>query len=400
MPRTRWTEEKLLNLMSQFEYQKDFRKAHKPAYLAAFRRNLIPKANFKPVPRKLKWDFNKSKKAAASCANVGEFKARFGSAYNNAKKYKWLDDFFPERRRELSNQELIEVAKGYDDLTEFRNKESNYYSYITKRPGLLETATRHMKRQNVWRRSLEDAKKIIASYDTLLDFYNNEYALYLWCQKKPERKQLLENLEVINRHSYTLEEVKRIALRFDSPGPFSRLASGAWSWAKRSGHWDDVTGHMERKISHPYALKELKAIALSYPTPSSFQRGNASAYNAAHRLGIFLDITKHMERNNGVDPDKATKLYYIRIESLVCGVLYKIGITQLKLTERYSADECSMIVVVKEWLYDNWYEAHDREQKILRDNKKYKYKGEPVLLSGNSEIFRKDVLQLDFLDDF
>lgn len=55
------------------------------------------------------------------------------------------------------------------------------------------------------------------------------------------------------------------------------------------------------------------------------------------------------------------------------------------------------IEVIKEWYYENDEDAYSEEQRILQEFRDYKYKGDPVLSSGNSEMFTIDVLGLDVL---
>lgn len=85
-------------------------------------------------------------------------------------------------------------------------------------------------------------------------------------------------------------------------------------------------------------------------------------------------------------------LYYLRIDS--CG-MYKIGITNNTVNDRFSVKELENITVLKEWEYINGQEAYDQEQKILTQFKHARYNGTPVLTSGNTEIFTYDVLDLD-----
>lgn len=92
--------------------------------------------------------------------------------------------------------------------------------------------------------------------------------------------------------------------------------------------------------------------------------------------------------------DLPTILYYLRV---TVGKIktYKIGITSSSIANRYEARDLKNIEILQEWKYANGKDAYEIEQKILKDNKKYKYTGLPLLVSGNSELFTKDVLNLD-----
>lgn len=87
---------------------------------------------------------------------------------------------------------------------------------------------------------------------------------------------------------------------------------------------------------------------------------------------------------------KAT-LYYIKI----CG-LYKIGITKKGVVSRFYKEIAAGwdIDVIFTLDYENGAEAFKEEQRILRENAKYRYKGDKVLLSGgDSELFTTDIFK-------
>jgi len=87
---------------------------------------------------------------------------------------------------------------------------------------------------------------------------------------------------------------------------------------------------------------------------------------------------------------KAT-LYYIKI----CG-LYKIGITKKGVVSRFYKEVAAGwdINVIFTLDYENGAEAFKEEQRILRENAKYRYKGDKVLLSGgDSELFTTDIFK-------
>ena len=104
------------------------------------------------------------------------------------------------------------------------------------------------------------------------------------------------------------------------------------------------------------------------------------------------DCNAHAYRDAQTYSNRQTTLYYVKI-----GDLYKIGITLKNIRTRFAADikKGIKIDVVKKWVYEDGAEAFNREQKILIENKKYRYTGEKILIGGNSELFTADVLNLD-----
>lgn len=94
----------------------------------------------------------------------------------------------------------------------------------------------------------------------------------------------------------------------------------------------------------------------------------------------------------GFDQNKPAILYYLKINGGQC---YKIGITNLTVNERFNNSELQLIEIVKTWYYENGAEAYEAEQKILKDNKQYRYDGVALLKSGNTELFNTDILRIN-----
>lgn len=97
---------------------------------------------------------------------------------------------------------------------------------------------------------------------------------------------------------------------------------------------------------------------------------------------------------SGFKPDSPAILYYLSIDN---GRAYKIGITNNTVEERFTASDLSRIQVLSITKYSVGRDAYNYEQAILNRFKEYKYKGVPLLSSGNTELFTKDVLEQDFV---
>ena len=98
--------------------------------------------------------------------------------------------------------------------------------------------------------------------------------------------------------------------------------------------------------------------------------------------------------DHGFSPDKPAILYYIKLD---CG-LYKIGITNLSVKERYQKDDYKKFEYIYEKYYKKGKDAYNQEQKILKENKEFQYKGTDILKSGgNTELFTKNILKREDL---
>lgn len=91
-----------------------------------------------------------------------------------------------------------------------------------------------------------------------------------------------------------------------------------------------------------------------------------------------------------------TLLYYLRVTPPnLEKPLYKIGVTNNTVNKRYRSTDLKIIKVISEVMIPNGYEACEVESRILKTFSDYKYQGEPVLSSGNTELFTTDILGLD-----
>jgi len=108
----------------------------------------------------------------------------------------------------------------------------------------------------------------------------------------------------------------------------------------------------------------------------------------SHLLGAGCPLCS----KTGFKSNLPALLYYLSINN---GQAYKIGITNNTLSIRYTQAELEKITVLKVWEYDIGAHAYEREQEILKEFSEYKYEGVPLLVTGNTELFNKDVLQLE-----
>lgn len=91
------------------------------------------------------------------------------------------------------------------------------------------------------------------------------------------------------------------------------------------------------------------------------------------------------------DFNKSGLLYYLCIEDKY----YKIGITNRSVKKRF-AGEMHKIRIIQEWEYENGYDCYQKEQEIIKTYAEYAYTDEyKPLISGNTELFTKDILELD-----
>lgn len=94
----------------------------------------------------------------------------------------------------------------------------------------------------------------------------------------------------------------------------------------------------------------------------------------------------------GFDQTKPAILYYLKITTDDGKVLYKIGITNRTVNERFRIRDLNKIEVVKQEEFAIGLDALVKETEIKRKFKQFKYKGPNILSSGNTELFTKNIL--------
>lgn len=87
--------------------------------------------------------------------------------------------------------------------------------------------------------------------------------------------------------------------------------------------------------------------------------------------------------------DKETKLYYVEVNKGV----FKLGLTQSSVKNRYRMDKDVLITPIREWIFNDGMIAYNLEQKLLKLFNHYHYMGKKLLVSGNTELFKENILE-------
>ena len=94
---------------------------------------------------------------------------------------------------------------------------------------------------------------------------------------------------------------------------------------------------------------------------------------------------------HGFSTDKPAILYYLKVTTDTGVVLYKVGITNNTVNVRFELADLKKIEIIKQEEFLVGQDAYNKEQEILEQFKEYRYKGSPVLKSGNTELLTKDI---------
>lgn len=99
---------------------------------------------------------------------------------------------------------------------------------------------------------------------------------------------------------------------------------------------------------------------------------------------------------SGFKSNKSAIMYYIKVEYRQ-KTYYKIGITNFTVEKRFAGKDLKKITILKIWKYKKGSVALKKEQGVLKRYRKYRYKGNVKIFKkgGNTELFTRDVLELD-----
>ena len=105
---------------------------------------------------------------------------------------------------------------------------------------------------------------------------------------------------------------------------------------------------------------------------------------------FFQEAGMHLEGNgcpscakSGFNKNKNAILYYLKFNNKN---IYKIGITNNSVQKRYSVPERNLFHILKIEKFECGVDAFEKEQFMLRKLKNFKYKGNDLLDSGNTEL--------------
>jgi len=153
------------------------------------------------------------------------------------------------------------------------------------------------------------------------------------------------------------------------------------------------------KLTHAFVLGEIGKAG--YNLLSTYKNANAKLdleCDKGHRYKACWGSFSQGRRcprcaSYGFNPDKPGSLYYVRFDHNG-KAFYKIGITNRTIAERFCG-EPTPYTVIMETRYLFGYLAAELERDILANHKRHQYQGDCFLVSGNTELFTKDVLRLD-----
>jgi predicted GIY-YIG superfamily endonuclease len=229
--------------------------------------------------------------------SLKEFREKEFLVYDAIRSRKLLDELCGHmkrsQRKDYTDEELIEVAKRYDDLTLFLEEQKSAYLAIHRR-GKIDEMCGHMKR-DVRERTIEELAAIAKGYDDLTKFRKEQKLVYSSIVRKGLIDKLCGHMKRNMRPDYTDEELRTIASGYNDLTQFKKEQRYAYFAIHRHGKFDELCSHMKRNMRKAYTEEDIRTVALKYNTRDEFRKNSGGAYLAAHRRGILDDVCSHME---------------------------------------------------------------------------------------------------------
>ena len=220
----------------------------------------------------------------------------------------------------------------------------------------------------------------------------------------------IEEARQIHRDKYDYSEVKyrgakcKVTIICPQHGKFSQSAESHLAGNGCNKCADKIRSDKKRmKIDEFLSrAKEIHGNKYNY-SDVSYQNNRTRVKIKCNVHGTFYQIPHNHLRGmgcpscakTGVDLKLPGILYYFRIQTGE-NKFWKIGITNHSLKKRFMSDY-KKVTVIKTWHYDRLEDGYSNEQQILKKYAKYKYVSDSNILSrgGNTELFIKDILELD-----
>ena len=190
-----------------------------------------------------------------------------------------------------SDKELIDTAKAYDSLRDFRMHEFSKYKLL-KRRGLFEEATAHMSRVEKQRYNHSKALELASKYGSRSECRATQQGLwqYLW------RHGLLEQAYgPLERTYWEHETAIEAAANYRNRSDCHEKANGLFKYLRRHGLLQECYGDPIPPMSPEWTIDLLKAIASDCTHKADMRRRYPNAYSSAEDRGLLSKLFEHHE---------------------------------------------------------------------------------------------------------
>lgn len=131
-----------------------------------------------------------------------------------------------------NKEEMLDIAKNYNSFVEFKTKEKSIYRKLLKIK-LIDEATKHMVDKKINKLNLDDKylKSIIAKYDNLTDFRNENLKLYKHI-KRVKKDFLLDGLS--RKKRFSINKIENLFKSYNNKTEFIKENPEMYRFIRRN----------------------------------------------------------------------------------------------------------------------------------------------------------------------
>ena len=245
-----WTEEKILETISKYKYESDFRKNEKKLIRRLHQKKEIKKyVSLLIKDNATFWNEELVKETISKYTHLGDFINNHGGAsgwIRKNKKEHLLEGLISKNyiRQVMvkwdNKEEIIKEASKYDNITRFMENECGMYKSAIKH-GWLDDIKKVIPPKFLWTK--DKAMEITQKYKDYRTFRKKNKNVYDAIMKYGWY-DCLSHLEKTHK-VWTYDEVKEEALKYNCRHDFYKYSNNAYSYALRNKVLDELTTHME-----------------------------------------------------------------------------------------------------------------------------------------------------------
>jgi hypothetical protein len=197
MSNEKLTYEYCKEIASKYETRNELKKGNESVYSKCRKNNWL--VEFTPSRRQeydyKHWTYENCKEVVNKCNNKKEFSIEYAGAYRSSIRNNWLDEFFPDIRKNITYDECIELSKKYEFFTHFKKNEHVHYRKCVNENWLddiIECIRLH-KIANL----REKCSSIAKEYTNIVDLKRNHNNIYQLIKKNEWYDELCSHFDVI-----------------------------------------------------------------------------------------------------------------------------------------------------------------------------------------------------------
>ncbi len=313
-----------------------------------------------------RWTELRIREVASNVSSRTELAKAYRGAYRVACNIPGLlDELYGNQKVIWTLQSLTTEASKYSTKEEFRRSNGSAYGACLGRfPGLIDQFfDNHLRYWKDEEKILEEARKYTKRSDFKRESsgaYKAALSLFPQILHEAFGKPLVRK--------WVLSDLLAVASKYSSRAEMLKLNSGAYAaFSNFPGEIDKIFPPKYRYWSKE---SDIRAEASKYRTKAEFVCGCVSAYGAALQLGI-IDELGFEPAGPGFDTTEPAYLYItgIALKGVGSGVMF--GVTNRRLSSRYTAQERTHMFDLTAFLFDRGAQALELENILRREFKKF-----------------------------